>query len=60
MGGDSVHIVEKVVFVDLNLADYHLIDKLGCYRLPDTSRVSHRTRDIKLANSNELMKLATA
>ena len=58
MGGDSVHIVEKVVFVYLNLADYHLINKLGCNRLPGSRGALHRPRDIKLAN--ELMRLVTA
>ena len=60
MGGDRVHIVKKVVIVDGNLPDYHLIDKFGCYRFPGSRRAAHRPRDIKLANTNELMKLVTA
>ena len=48
MGGDFVHVVEKVVSADINLPDSHLIDKSGCYRFPDSSRAAHRRRDIKL------------
>ena len=58
MGGDSVHIVEQVVFADVHLPDSHLIDQLGCYRLPDARGAAHRPGDIKLANTNEFKRFS--
>ena len=51
-GADTVDVGEHVVLVNFDLLGHHLIDEIGCYRLPVFSRSSHRPRDVELAETN--------
>ena len=48
-GADTVDIGEQVVVVNLDPFGNHLIDEIGCYRLPVFRRSAHRPRDVELA-----------
>ena len=50
-GADHRVIGEQVVLIDLHLLGHHLIDEIGCYRLPELRRLTHRPNRIELENN---------
>ena len=55
-GADTVDVGEQVVLFNFDLLCHHLIDEIGCYRLPEFRRSAHRRRDVELDKNKWKMK----